>query len=73
MTFGLETKTFRWNFIESIEPARVVHVRTTDMMSKDNMYGQVTVRFHSKQVNYILQNTVVPLLYDHTRQRPRIC
>ena len=49
MTFGLETKTFRWNFIESIEPARVVHVRTTDMMSKDNMYGQVTVRFHSKQ------------------------
>lgn len=49
MTFGLDRKSFRWNFIESVEPPRVVHVRTTEMLAKDNIYGQITIRMHTKQ------------------------
>lgn len=36
--------------MESLEPPRVVQARCPDMVSKDNLYGQVTVRMHSKQV-----------------------
>jgi large subunit ribosomal protein L45 len=50
MTHTLTKRTFRWNFIESIEPPRVVHVRTTEMLAKTNLYAQVTVRMHTKQV-----------------------
>lgn len=50
MVFGLEYKSLRWNFVESVEPPKVVHVRTTDMLSKENIYAQVTVRFHTKQM-----------------------
>nr|CAG4652159.1 EOG090X0DDP [Triops cancriformis] len=41
--------TIRWNFMKSLEPPRVVHVRCTDVISKDNLYGQITVRFHTQQ------------------------
>lgn len=50
MTFGLEHKTFRWKFVESIEPPTVVHVRVGNVLSRENMFGQATVRFHSKQI-----------------------
>ncbi|XP_069120359.1 large ribosomal subunit protein mL45-like isoform X2 [Argopecten irradians] len=50
LVFGLEFKTFRWKFIESIEPPRVVHVRTQPMLMDDNYYAQVTVRCHTKQM-----------------------
>ena len=50
MTWRLDKKTFRWKYVEALEPPRVVHVRTTEMMSKDNKYAQVTVRLHTKQV-----------------------
>ena len=50
MTHHLEKKSVRWEFIESLESPRVVHVRTTTVVSKDNLYAQVTVRFHTKQV-----------------------
>ncbi|KAM3624177.1 uncharacterized protein V6R79_020316 [Siganus canaliculatus] len=49
MTRGNRYKTIRWRFIESLEPPRVVHARCPDMVSKGNLYGQVTVRMHSKQ------------------------
>lgn len=51
MVNGLENKSFRWQFVKSLEPPRVVHVRTTEMLSKDNLYAQVTVRLHTQQVN----------------------
>ncbi|XP_033732883.1 39S ribosomal protein L45, mitochondrial-like [Pecten maximus] len=50
LVFGLEFKTFRWKFIESIEPPRVVHVRVEKMLTDDNLYAQVTVRCHTKQL-----------------------
>ncbi|KAG8014536.1 39S ribosomal protein L45 [Nibea albiflora] len=49
MTRGNRYKTIRWRFIESLEPPKVVHARCPDMVSKGNLYGQVTVRMHSKQ------------------------
>ncbi|XP_023267209.1 39S ribosomal protein L45, mitochondrial [Seriola lalandi dorsalis] len=49
MTRGNRFKTIRWRFVESLEPPRVVHARCPDMVSKGNLYGQVTVRMHSKQ------------------------
>ncbi|XP_073320925.1 large ribosomal subunit protein mL45 [Pagrus major] len=49
MTRGNRCKTIRWRFIESLEPPKVVHARCPDMISKGNLYGQVTVRMHSKQ------------------------
>ncbi|XP_007240208.3 39S ribosomal protein L45, mitochondrial [Astyanax mexicanus] len=49
MVRGNRYKTLRWRFIESLEPPRVVHARCPDMVSKGNMYGQVTVRMHSRQ------------------------
>jgi large subunit ribosomal protein L45 len=59
MVHGLETKTIRWKFVQSLEAPRVVHVRTTEIMSKDNLYAQVTVRFHSQQVGGI--HALIPI------------
>lgn len=49
MTRGNRYKTIRWRFVESLEPPRVVHARCPDMVSKANLYGQVTLRMHSRQ------------------------
>ncbi|XP_059051817.1 large ribosomal subunit protein mL45 [Achroia grisella] len=42
-------KTIRWRFLDSLEPPRIVHARCTDIVSKENIFGQVTVRFHTRQ------------------------
>ncbi|XP_068205123.1 large ribosomal subunit protein mL45 [Palaemon carinicauda] len=44
-----KNRTLRWQFIKSIEPPSVCHVRTTDVLTKENIFAQVTVRFHTKQ------------------------
>jgi len=49
MIHMIKRKTIRWNFIKSLEPARVVHARHAEIVSKDNIFGQVTVRFHTQQ------------------------
>ncbi|XP_066484925.1 large ribosomal subunit protein mL45 [Tiliqua scincoides] len=49
MVRGNRYKTIRWSFVESLEPPRVVQVRCPDMVSKGNLYGQVTVRMHTRQ------------------------
>lgn len=50
MTRGNRYKTIRWTFVESLELPRVIHARCPEMVSKGNVYGQVTVRMHSRQV-----------------------
>ncbi|XP_054635620.1 39S ribosomal protein L45, mitochondrial [Dunckerocampus dactyliophorus] len=50
MTRGNRYKTLRWRFVESLEAPRVVHARCPDMVTKGNLYGQVTVRMHSRQI-----------------------
>ena len=50
MVWDLKYKTMRWGFVESLEPAQVVHVRCSGLVNQSNMYGQVTVRLHTRQV-----------------------
>ncbi|KRY93274.1 putative 39S ribosomal protein L45, mitochondrial [Trichinella pseudospiralis] len=45
----LNLKSLRWQFVESIEPARVIQMRTSSVMQEDNIFAQVTVRMHTKQ------------------------
>ncbi|XP_067397269.1 large ribosomal subunit protein mL45 isoform X2 [Emydura macquarii macquarii] len=49
MVRGNRYNTIRWSFLESLEPPRVVQIRCPDMVSKGNLYGQVTVRMHTRQ------------------------
>ncbi|RLV61895.1 hypothetical protein DV515_00019908, partial [Chloebia gouldiae] len=49
MVRGNRYKTIRWRFLESLEPPRVVHVRCEGILNRGNLYGQVTVRMHSRQ------------------------
>lgn len=51
MIHNINSKTLRWSFIKSIEPARVVHARVTDIITQDNLFAQLTVRFHTQQVS----------------------
>ncbi|NWT29901.1 RM45 protein, partial [Cardinalis cardinalis] len=50
MVRGNRYKTIRWRFVESLEPPRVVHVRCEGILNRGNLYGQVTVRMHSRQI-----------------------
>ncbi|KAF5273101.1 hypothetical protein FQA39_LY07591 [Lamprigera yunnana] len=47
---NVENKTIHWKFIKNIELPRVVHARYTDVITKENIFAQVTVRFHTQQV-----------------------
>ncbi|XP_009919670.2 large ribosomal subunit protein mL45 [Haliaeetus albicilla] len=49
MVRGNRYKTIRWSFVESLEPPRVVHVRCDSIVNRGNLYGQVTVRMHTRQ------------------------
>jgi len=49
MMHNIDNKTLRWSFIKSIEPPRVVHARVTDIITQDNLFAQLTVRFHTQQ------------------------
>ncbi|XP_039332669.2 large ribosomal subunit protein mL45 [Saimiri boliviensis] len=49
MTWDIKYKTVRWSFVESLEPSHVVQVRCSSMVNESNVYGQVTVRMHTRQ------------------------
>ncbi|NXD86145.1 RM45 protein, partial [Halcyon senegalensis] len=48
MVRGNRYKTIRWSFVESLEPPRVVHIRCNSIINRGNIYGQVTVRMHTR-------------------------
>ncbi|XP_055645742.1 39S ribosomal protein L45, mitochondrial [Falco biarmicus] len=50
MVRGNRYKTIRWSFVESLEPPRVVHIRCDSIVNRGNLYGQVTVRMHTRQI-----------------------
>ncbi|XP_011157615.1 probable 39S ribosomal protein L45, mitochondrial [Solenopsis invicta] len=50
ITHNMMNKTIHWKFLESLEPARIVHARTTNILTKENVFAQLTVRFHTQQV-----------------------
>lgn len=49
MMHNIKDKTIRWKFLKSLEPPKVIHARCTDMITKENVFGQITVRFHTQQ------------------------
>jgi len=49
MMHNVRYKTLRWKFLKSLELPYVIHARCTDVITKDNIFGQVTVRFHTQQ------------------------
>ncbi|OAD53156.1 putative 39S ribosomal protein L45, mitochondrial [Eufriesea mexicana] len=50
MIHNMENKTIVWKFLESLEPARIVHARVASVLVKHNEFAQVTVRFHTQQL-----------------------
>ncbi|XP_019494334.1 PREDICTED: 39S ribosomal protein L45, mitochondrial isoform X2 [Hipposideros armiger] len=50
MVWDIKYKTVRWSFVESLEPPHVVQVRCSSMLNQGNIYGQITVRMHTRQV-----------------------
>ena len=56
---NMDRVTIYWDFIKSLEPPRVVHVRQGDILAKDNTFAQVTVRFFSQQVCLFLFNPII--------------
>lgn len=50
MWVNMKFKTIRWKWIESLEEPSVKHVITREMLNASTLYGQVTVRLHSKQL-----------------------
>lgn len=52
---NIKNKTIRWKFIKEIELPRIVHARCTEIVTKENVFAQLTVRFHTQQVLIITQ------------------
>ncbi|XP_050510622.1 probable 39S ribosomal protein L45, mitochondrial [Diabrotica virgifera virgifera] len=49
VTHNIKNKTLRWKYIKELELPRVVQARCTDVVSKENIFAQITVRFHTQQ------------------------
>uniref|UniRef100_A0A2K5Y296 Large ribosomal subunit protein mL45 n=1 Tax=Mandrillus leucophaeus TaxID=9568 RepID=A0A2K5Y296_MANLE len=60
MTWDIKYKTVRWSFVESLEPSHVVQVRCSSMKNQGNVYGQITVRMHTRQTLAIYDRFDVP-------------
>merc|ERR1712001_264018 len=50
LTNNLERTTLYWEFVKSFEPPVVKQVRVGEILTADNKFAQVTVRFHTKQI-----------------------
>lgn len=67
MVWDLKYKTVRWSFVKSLEPAQVVHVRCVGLMNQSNMYGQITVRLHTQQVESLFSSLCVKYVKNNPR------
>lgn len=47
---NIENKTLRWKYLKDVELPRIAHARNTEVITPDNIFAQVTVRFHTQQV-----------------------
>ena len=50
MMHNTKGRSIYWDFIQSLEPLQVVQVRSQDVITKGNVFAQVTVRFHTQQI-----------------------
>ena len=48
----MKYKTLKWELVNYIDPPKISHLATREMANQSELFGQVTVRFHSKQVNF---------------------
>lgn len=46
----MKFKTIKWKLVETLEPPVVKHMVSRELLSKKDLFGQVTVRLHTKQV-----------------------
>ncbi|XP_066151388.1 large ribosomal subunit protein mL45 [Euwallacea fornicatus] len=46
---NIDCKTLRWKYLKELEMPRIVHARQTAVVTDDNIFVQVTVRFHTQQ------------------------
>ena len=53
-----EHKRFTWELVEEIERPRVVNARVAPLQTKENLFGQVVVRLHTKQVSITVVNRI---------------
>lgn len=65
---NIKDKTIHWKFLGSLEPPRIVHARCTNVVSKENIFAQVTVRFHTQQVSYRFSS-----LLENSDPKPADC
>lgn len=49
MSHGLELKTLEWEFLESLEPPKIVSLRCQEVFVSDNIFAQIIVRIHTRQ------------------------
>lgn len=50
---NIDKKTIRWKYLKEIELPRVVQARCVDVITKENIFAQLTVRFHTQQVSKV--------------------
>ncbi|XP_043497153.1 uncharacterized protein LOC122520899, partial [Polistes fuscatus] len=50
MLHNIMDKTIHWKYVQSLEPHRIVHARCDEILSKENVFGQLTLRIHSQQI-----------------------
>lgn len=50
MWTNMKFKTMKWKWVETLEEPSVKHVITREMLNASTLYGQITVRLHSKQI-----------------------
>ena len=46
----MKFKTLKWELIESLQEPEIKNIVTREMASNTDIFGQITVRFHTKQV-----------------------
>lgn len=50
MLHNIMDKTIHWKYVQSLEPHRIVHARCDEILSKENVFGQLTLRIYSQQI-----------------------
>lgn len=50
MVWNSENKTIIWKLIDTIDKPILSHCRTSDIITKNNTFAQITFRFHTRQI-----------------------
>jgi hypothetical protein len=58
---NMKFKTMKWEFIETIEPSRIVNIVSKALSKNSTKFVQATVRFHTKQVALLVYQSIYSL------------